>query len=141
VAHGISSSGLFCFVSMLYEKIHSRSMYINKGLIGLLPLFSLFLFILCASNISAPPSINLLSEILLVVRISSVDGLILTLFAMGSFLGAVFTFYLFSYVHHGKFYLSLTRGVSCRGVEFHVLILHLLPIFFLFLKQDLFFLI
>jgi len=63
VSHGISSSGLFCFVNILYERLGRRSIFMRKGIINLIPLFSLILFMLCSSNISAPPSINLLSEI------------------------------------------------------------------------------
>jgi len=44
ISHGIGSSGLFCFVNMLYERIGRRSLFINRGIISILPLFTLFFF-------------------------------------------------------------------------------------------------
>jgi NADH-ubiquinone oxidoreductase chain 4 len=73
IRHGLSSSGLFCIVNMYYERLGRRSFFINRGLILVLPVFSLIIFMLCAANISAPPSINLLSEIFLMGRIISFD--------------------------------------------------------------------
>jgi NADH:ubiquinone oxidoreductase subunit 4 (subunit M) len=69
ISHGLGSSGLFCFINLLYERSGRRSIYINKGLLSLAPLFSLILFMLCCSNISAPPSINLIAEISLIFSI------------------------------------------------------------------------
>jgi len=63
VRHGLSSSGLFCFVNILYERSGRRRMYVNKGVLTLAPIFSFFIFMLCCSNFSAPPRINFLSEI------------------------------------------------------------------------------
>jgi NADH-ubiquinone oxidoreductase chain 4 len=58
VGHGASSSGLFYIVNVYYDRRSSRSMFLNKGLIGVLPLGRLILFLLCRGNISVPPSIN-----------------------------------------------------------------------------------
>jgi len=139
VSHGISSSGLFCFVNILYERLRRRRIFIAKGIINLIPLFSLMLFILCSSNISAPPSINLLSEIFIILRINKFEVFRILLFALGTFLGAVFTFYLFSLLNHGKFFNDLIRmhGVVC--IELHVLVIHLLPINIVYIKRELFF--
>jgi len=139
VSHGISSSGLFCFVNILYERLRRRRIFIRKGIVNLIPLLSLILFILCSSNVSAPPSINLLSEISMILRINKFEVFRMLMFAFGTFLGAVFTFYLFSLLNHGKFFSELMRmhGVVC--IELHVLVMHLLPINMIFMKRELFF--
>lgn len=41
VAHGLCSSGLFCLANMNYERLMSRSLYLNKGLINIIPSLSL----------------------------------------------------------------------------------------------------
>lgn len=41
VAHGLCSSGLFCLANINYERLMSRSLFLNKGLINLIPRFSL----------------------------------------------------------------------------------------------------
>lgn len=38
IAHGLCSSGLFCLANISYERLNSRSIYLNKGLINLIPI-------------------------------------------------------------------------------------------------------
>jgi len=136
LSHGISSSGLFCIANIYYERTRSRRFYLNKGLIILTPLFRLFIFILCSCNISAPPSINLISEILLMVSVLNFDFLIMFVFFFGSFLGAVFTIYIFSYSQHGKF-IGLNLGfINIKQRELNSLFIHILPLNILFLKPE-----
>lgn len=42
VAHGLCSSGLFCLANITYERLGSRRLLINKGLINLIPRLSLW---------------------------------------------------------------------------------------------------
>jgi NADH-ubiquinone oxidoreductase chain 4 len=65
IGHGIASSGLFRILNIYYERTGRRRFYFNRGLILVLPTLAFFIFVLCASNIGAPPSINLLSELYL----------------------------------------------------------------------------
>lgn len=37
IAHGLCSSGMFCLANISYERIGSRSLLLNKGLINLIP--------------------------------------------------------------------------------------------------------
>jgi NADH-ubiquinone oxidoreductase chain 4 len=41
IAHGLCSSGLFCLVNIVYERLGSRSLLVRKGLINLMPRISL----------------------------------------------------------------------------------------------------
>jgi len=128
VRHGLSSSGLFCFVNMVYERTGSRRVYINKGVLVYAPLFTLFIFLLSCSNISAPPTINFISEVILMIGVLQYETSMIIVFPLGSFLGVVFRFYLYSYTQHGKVYGAI-RGLRCSNVnDYHLIILHLLPI-------------
>jgi NADH-ubiquinone oxidoreductase chain 4 len=138
VSHGLSSSGLFCIVNIYYERLGRRSFFISRGLILVLPIFTLIIFFLCAANISAPPTINLLSEIFLMGRILSFDSLIVLIFPFGSFLGAVFTLFIFSYSQHGKVFYTLFRYPLVNFRELHTLALHIIPVNLLVLKPDYF---
>ena len=71
IAHGLCSSGLFCLANISYERLQTRRILINKGLINFIPSLSLWWFLLCRSNISAPLSLNLIAEIKLINRIIS----------------------------------------------------------------------
>ncbi|WP_369074313.1 hypothetical protein [Klebsiella pneumoniae] len=41
LGHGLCSSGIFCLVNIYYERLHSRRLYINKGIINIIPSLSL----------------------------------------------------------------------------------------------------
>lgn len=138
IAHGISSSGLFCSVNIYYERTGRRRFYFNKGKIVLFPLMRFIIFILCAANIAAPPTINLLSEIILIIRIIKIDYIMLIFFPLGSFLGAVFTLFIYSYSQHGHVYYNVRGYFLLRVREVHLIILHLIPLNYLFLNPTLF---
>jgi NADH-ubiquinone oxidoreductase chain 4 len=125
LGHGLASSGLFSIVNIYYERLRRRSFYINKGFIIILPIFTFLFFLLSVANIAAPPTINLLSEIILIVRILGYSYWIIIVFPLGSFLGAVFTLYIFSYSQHGKVYNSLIRVKIYNVRELHNIIIHL----------------
>lgn len=137
IGHGLSSSGLFCVVNIFYERFSSRSFYLNKGLILILPIFTFIIFILVARNIAAPPSVNLFSEILLMSRIISYDVFMFMTFPLGSFLGAVFSVFIYSFTQHGKLYSAGLSFVSPSLREYHCLLMHILPLNFLVLNAPL----
>jgi NADH-ubiquinone oxidoreductase chain 4 len=41
IAHGLCSSGLFCLANISYERLRSRSLLINKGLLNFIPSLTL----------------------------------------------------------------------------------------------------
>lgn len=71
LAHGLCSSGMFCLANISYERLLRRRLYLNKGLLNLIPGISLWWFLFSCCNIAAPPSINLLGEIILINRLIS----------------------------------------------------------------------
>ena len=71
MGHGLCSSGLFCLANMVYERIRSRSLLISKGLLNFMPRIGLWWFLLRAGNIAAPPTLNLLGEVSLIIRVVS----------------------------------------------------------------------
>jgi len=85
LAHGLCSSGLFCLANICYERLGSRRLYLNKGIINLIPRLSIWWFLLCSSNIAAPPSFNLLGEIILINRLVSWSYLTIILLSLISF--------------------------------------------------------
>lgn len=138
ISHGLASSGLFCIVNIYYERRGSRSIYLNKGLILVLPVMRLLIFMLSAANIAAPPTLNLLSEIFLISRILKFDKLMLLIFPIGSYLGAVFTLFIFSFSQHGKSYTGNYSFIFSVFRELHILVLHILPVNFLIIKPEYF---
>jgi len=128
LAHGLCSSGLFCLVNLFYERFMSRRIFLIKGVGCFYGIMGLYFFILLVGNISGPPSLNYFSEILLLYSLLRYNYMLIVLFFFGSFMGAVYSVYLFSFSQHGKsnnFY-ALT-GIRSR--EFHLLRIHCAPLF------------
>lgn len=71
IGHGLCSSGLFALANMVYERSHSRRLFINKGFLTFIPTISIFWFLFSINNMARPPSLNLLGEIMLINRILS----------------------------------------------------------------------
>jgi NADH-ubiquinone oxidoreductase chain 4 len=138
LAHGLASSGLFRILNIYYERTGSRRFFINKGLVIILPTLRLIFFLLCGCNIGSPPSLNLLSEIYLIGRIIGFDRGMLIIFPLGSFLGVVFTIFLFSYSQHGKILFYSKTYWNLYLVELQCLVLHVGPLNFLVGKYEVF---
>nr|YP_009646729.1 NADH dehydrogenase subunit 4 [Gonioctena intermedia]APM86024.1 NADH dehydrogenase subunit 4 [Gonioctena intermedia]AVX29549.1 NADH dehydrogenase subunit 4 [Gonioctena intermedia]AVX29562.1 NADH dehydrogenase subunit 4 [Gonioctena intermedia] len=138
LAHGLCSSGLFCLANISYERLYSRSLYLNKGLLNLMPSMALWWFLLCSSNMAAPPSMNLFGEILLINSLVSFNWMSMIFLSLLSFFSAVYSLFLYSYVQHGKYYsgnYSFYQGVYR---EFLLLFLHWFPLNLLILKGEYF---
>lgn len=138
VAHGLASSGLFCVVNMYYERSSRRRIFLNKGILLLSPVLTLMVFMMAAANMAAPPTINLCSEIFLIAAILKYEKVMLLIFPVGSYLGAVFTLFLFSFSQHGKIYRRDFSLNFSLFREFHLLVLHILPINILIMKPEYF---
>lgn len=140
ISHGLSSSGLFCVVNIFYERLRRRRLFLNKGLLIIFPSLRFLVFLLCAANISAPPTINLLGEIFLIISLIGFRKIIIAFFPLGSFLGAAFTLFIFSYSQHGRNYIMGINYLRININELHRLILHIIPLNLIILKSEVFFL-
>nr|YP_010286574.1 NADH dehydrogenase subunit 4 [Chlorophanus auripes]UKT60164.1 NADH dehydrogenase subunit 4 [Chlorophanus auripes] len=136
LAHGLCSSGLFCLANISYERSFSRSIYFNKGMINLSPNLSLWWFLLCASNMAAPPSMNLMGEILLINSLVVYSKYLSILMFFMAFFSAVYTLFLYSYTQHGQVYTGLFSFTQISYREFLLLFLHWFPLNLLILKSE-----
>lgn len=137
IAHGLCSSGLFFLVNLLYERLGSRRLIINKGIINFLPRIAMWWFLLCSRNMAAPPSLNLVGEIGLINRIFGWSQFLLIFLSFISFFRAVYSLYLYSFSQHGKNFFAVYSFSFGFNREFLVLLLHWLPLNLLILKSSL----
>nr|ALO70766.1 NADH deshydrogenase subunit 4 [Nudobius lentus] len=138
VAHGLCSSGLFCLANISYERLQSRSLFLNKGLMNLIPSITLWWFLLSSSNMAAPPSLNLLGEIMLINSLVSWSFLSMMMLSFMSLFSAVYSLYLYSYSQHGKFYSGIYSFSTGYNREFLLLMLHWFPLNLMILKSEYF---
>nr|YP_010381600.1 NADH dehydrogenase subunit 4 [Neosymplana vittatum]UDL71975.1 NADH dehydrogenase subunit 4 [Neosymplana vittatum] len=139
IGHGFVSSGLFFLVGIVYNRFSSRSFFILKGMISFLPSLSLFWFVFCVMNMSCPPSINLFSEIFIVLSCLSWSNLTFMYLFFILFLSACYSLTIFFLTQHG-FMSSLMKYSSyCYLMEYFILFLHGFPVFFMILSLNFFF--
>nr|YP_011036701.1 NADH dehydrogenase subunit 4 [Xestocephalus gracilus]WRK21305.1 NADH dehydrogenase subunit 4 [Xestocephalus gracilus] len=138
MGHGLCSSGMFCLAGMSYERLFSRSFYVNKGMMKIMPGFSLFWFLFCCFNMSCPPSINFLSEVLIMISMINYFYYSVIYLFFISFFCACFCYYLFSYSQHGVFHNCYSSYmISVR--EYLVLVIHLIPLVLMILIMGVFY--
>nr|ACV92139.1 NADH dehydrogenase subunit 4 [Caenis pycnacantha] len=136
IAHGLCSSGLFCLANMTYERLGSRSLLINRGLLHLMPSLSLWWFLLSAGNMAAPPTLNLLGEITLLNSLIGWSYMTMIGLSLLSFFSAAYTLFMYSYTQHGKVYNFNYSSYGGQLREYLILMLHWLPLNFLIMKSE-----
>nr|YP_010743026.1 NADH dehydrogenase subunit 4 [Anagonalia emeiensis]WEU75307.1 NADH dehydrogenase subunit 4 [Anagonalia emeiensis] len=138
LGHGLCSSGLFCLANICYERIMSRSFFLNKGMLLYMPSICLIWFIFCSFNMSCPPSINFISEIFIMNSMLYYWNNSIYFILLISFFSACFSFYLFSFIQHGKCYYMYSH-MNCTIREYLLMLVHLFPLFFVILILSFFF--
>lgn len=102
IAHGISSSALFLLVNDIYYKYSSRNILSFKGLINIIPNINFWWFIFIAINISAPPTINTIREIILLSRIINWNTKLIIFLFIASLFTAIFSISIYINISHNK---------------------------------------
>nr|YP_010564853.1 NADH dehydrogenase subunit 4 [Colossendeis robusta]UZA61256.1 NADH dehydrogenase subunit 4 [Colossendeis robusta] len=140
LGHGLCSSGLFFIGNIMYERFNTRSMLVIKGLSNLSYLMNVLWFIMLVNNISAPPSMNLFSEISLFISLLKWSFLMFVLLIIYMFICSCYTLYLYYMTNHGKINLSYSFNNNNLR-ELIVVILHLIPLNLYIMKSEIFYFI
>nr|YP_009130790.1 NADH dehydrogenase subunit 4 [Ibalia leucospoides]AIK21711.1 NADH dehydrogenase subunit 4 [Ibalia leucospoides] len=133
ISHGLCSSGLFCLVNMNYERTYSRSIFMNKGMMNLMPSLTFFWFIMSIFNMAAPPSLNLFSEIFMINSMLSWSISLILILMLMSFFSVMYMMFFYSTIQHGMLYKNLNLFMFINIREFMLLIFHLFPLMYLIL--------
>nr|WAO28734.1 NADH dehydrogenase subunit 4 [Megascolecidae sp. BS2]WAO28747.1 NADH dehydrogenase subunit 4 [Megascolecidae sp. BS7] len=136
IAHGLSSSALFVMANMNYEITSTRSLYMTKGLMALMPTLTMWWFMFTASNMAAPPTINLLSEIMLITSIMSKTMWSIVLLSLVSFFTAAYSLYMFTSMNHGTSTTSTNSLMNVKPKDFSLMLMHLIPVVVLITKPE-----
>lgn len=131
-AHGLVRSGIFSLANSYYEITNTRRIFLTKGILSISPILTLWWFLLSISNIGAPPSINLIRELIMLSSIINFTLLTSGPLIITFFLAAVYSLLLYSSIHHGTtIHSSNPLNLNVRRT-FITCISHIFPIFFLF---------
>jgi len=137
VAHGFTSSSLFCLAYYTYTKSHTRRIPYIKGVLRVFPTLSFWWFLICCINMAAPITLNLVSELLIIVVLWVNSSLLVLTMAIIIFVSASYNIYLYCSLNHGGGSNYLLGAGPLNSQELLILSLHFFP-FLLLLKIDLF---
>lgn len=139
ISHAFCSSALFALANFSYEKTHSRSLFLRKGMLMFLPSLSLWWFLFSAINMAAPPSINLLGEVFIFPSIMFSSAYYALPLGLIRFLAALYRMYLFTSTQHGGSppYINAFSVFKTPGLT--LLFLHWFPANLLIVKRELVF--
>lgn len=136
IAHGLRSSALFCIANIRYNITHTRRIILTKGFLTVIPILSLWWFIFCCANMAAPPRINLIREIFLIISIIRHSLWIIIPLGLIRFITVAYSLYLYSTTNHGSTINISAPTPQIRSADINLLTLHLVPILILILKPE-----
>lgn len=128
ISHGLVSSGLFYLVNVIYEQSLSRIIFINKGVINLIPSITIIWFLICVNNSGAPLSLNIVREIFLLIRLISWCKYLFIFLLIYCLVRFIYSIYLFRFIQYGKLYYFKINLINRKLINYLTLILHLLPL-------------
>ncbi len=100
--HGISTGALFMLIGMIYERTHSREIKKYGGLAGVLPLFTIFFFIITLSSIAVPMTNGFIGEFLILLGTFQAQPIYAYIAVSGVVLGAAYMLWMFKRVFFGE---------------------------------------
>nr|QGZ10046.1 NADH dehydrogenase subunit 4 [Eisenia spelaea] len=137
IAHGLSSSALFVMANINYELTHTRSLHLTKGLMVLTPVLTMWWFMFTASNMAAPPSINLMSEVMLITSILKTSMFSFILLSLTSFFTVAYSLYMYTALHHGPLMATSNPLPQLKSKDLTLMLMHLAPIILIISKPEL----
>nr|YP_009516317.1 NADH dehydrogenase subunit 4 [Hyporhamphus quoyi]AYD91085.1 NADH dehydrogenase subunit 4 [Hyporhamphus quoyi] len=137
IAHGLTSSALFCLANTNYERTHSRTMVLARGLQMTLPLMASWWFLASLANLALPPLPNLMGELMILTSLFNWSPWTLALTGTGTLITAGYSLYMFLMTQRGPIPPHII-AINPTHTGAHLLIsLHLLPLLLLILKPEL----
>lgn len=124
LAHGVTSSGIFIGANLIYKRSKSRLILLNQGFLSLFPSFSLIWFLLCSSNIGGPFSLNLFSELILIMFVVNWSQLNILFILAICGLAAVYSLILYRRTQQGQKFYEVPSSLTIRVLENWAIISH-----------------
>nr|YP_008080807.1 NADH dehydrogenase subunit 4 [Scomberomorus munroi]AFU65465.1 NADH dehydrogenase subunit 4 [Scomberomorus munroi]AFU65478.1 NADH dehydrogenase subunit 4 [Scomberomorus munroi x Scomberomorus semifasciatus]AFU65491.1 NADH dehydrogenase subunit 4 [Scomberomorus munroi x Scomberomorus semifasciatus]AFU65504.1 NADH dehydrogenase subunit 4 [Scomberomorus munroi x Scomberomorus semifasciatus] len=137
IAHGLTSSALFCLANTNYERTHSRTMVLARGLQMALPLMTTWWFIASLANLALPPLPNLMGELMIITSLFNWSYWTLALTGAGTLITAGYSLYMFLMTQRGPLPAHILALDPTHSREHLLIALHLLPLILLILKPGL----
>nr|YP_010166401.1 NADH dehydrogenase subunit 4 [Lasiopodomys brandtii]QJF47679.1 NADH dehydrogenase subunit 4 [Lasiopodomys brandtii]QRV60501.1 NADH dehydrogenase subunit 4 [Lasiopodomys brandtii]QRV60514.1 NADH dehydrogenase subunit 4 [Lasiopodomys brandtii]QRV60527.1 NADH dehydrogenase subunit 4 [Lasiopodomys brandtii]UFR83320.1 NADH dehydrogenase subunit 4 [Lasiopodomys brandtii] len=128
IAHGLTSSLLFCLANTNYERTHSRTMIMARGLQMVLPLMTTWWIVASLANLALPPTINLIGELLITVSLFSWSSPTIILLGTNILITSLYSMYMIITTQRGKLTNHMSSLQPSHTRESTLMTLHILPL-------------
>ena len=136
IAHGLTSSILFCLANSNYERTHSRTIILARGLQIILPLMAAWWLLASLINLALPPSINLIGELFVTIATFSWSNFSIILLGINIIITALYTLYILTITQRGKHTYHIHNIKPSFTRENTLIILHLTPLLLLIINPQ-----
>nr|NP_071693.1 NADH dehydrogenase subunit 4 [Chalinolobus tuberculatus]AAG37934.1 NADH dehydrogenase subunit 4 [Chalinolobus tuberculatus] len=136
IAHGLTSSMLFCLANSNYERTHSRTMILARGLQMILPLMAAWWLLASLTNLALPPSINLIGELFVTMAMFSWSNFSIILLGINITITALYTLYMLTSTQRGKHTYHIHNIKPSFTRENTIMVLHLAPLMLLMINPQ-----
>jgi len=126
VAHGVASSAIFKAADSIYQLNHTRRLVLTAGILGMAPYLTLIIFICCLGRIGAPPTINLLREIICINRLVGLSLCFIAPLILLTFFAAAYSLVFYASSQQGQSNLLVCPSSANSRTEQITLMLHCL---------------
>nr|YP_010132729.1 NADH dehydrogenase subunit 4 [Dinaromys bogdanovi]QSJ54261.1 NADH dehydrogenase subunit 4 [Dinaromys bogdanovi] len=131
VAHGLTSSLLFCLANTNYERIHSRTMIMARGLQMVFPLMTAWWIMASLANLALPPTINLVGELMITVSLFSWSNPSIILLGTNILITSLYSIYMIVTTQRGKLTSHMNNLQPSHTRELTLMALHIMPLILL----------
>nr|YP_009989809.1 NADH dehydrogenase subunit 4 [Stichopus monotuberculatus]QNN01411.1 NADH dehydrogenase subunit 4 [Stichopus monotuberculatus] len=128
IAHGLVSSALFALANVLYERTHTRNIFITRGFKTITVLLPLWWLIACAANLGLPPFPNLIGEIFIITNAISWSIFLTPLVGIATIFGAIYSLLIFQNTNTQKNANHTLSFLNVNPREHLLFFLHLFPL-------------
>nr|YP_010029090.1 NADH dehydrogenase subunit 4 [Desmomys harringtoni]QOU09959.1 NADH dehydrogenase subunit 4 [Desmomys harringtoni] len=137
IAHGLTSSLLFCLANTNYERIHSRTMIMARGLQMIFPLMATWWLTASLANLALPPSINLVGELFITMALFSWSNFSIILMGINITITAMYSMYMIITTQRGKLTNHMNNLEPSHTREMALMTLHIIPLILLTINPKL----
>nr|UFR83437.1 NADH dehydrogenase subunit 4 [Eolagurus luteus] len=137
IAHGLTSSLLFCLANTNYERIHSRTMIMARGLQMIFPMMATWWIMASLANLALPPTINLIGELMITASLFSWSSPSIILLGTNILITSLYSIYMIVTTQRGKLTSHMNNLQPSHTRELTLMALHIMPLILLTINPKL----
>nr|YP_009749600.1 NADH dehydrogenase subunit 4 [Opisthotropis latouchii]QII91734.1 NADH dehydrogenase subunit 4 [Opisthotropis latouchii] len=136
IAHGFTSSTLFCLANSSYERTKTRIMILTRGLHNTLPMMTAWWLLTNLMNIATPPGMNFTGELMIASSMFNWCPTTIIMFGLSMLITASYSLHMFLSTQMNT-PLSNTKTQPTHSREHLLMLLHITPLILISLKPEL----